>query len=220
MSLGAFGNANASKSRPLFFERPPPPELLRPDYTLIPAGHLLKMVPRGEERIDSKYWQFPIEPEKLPALFRRKRGHYVEITPDGVEVRPEAYEHRLLRDLLRARKNLADWAALSGSAEGFRRSAEIYESILALDPWMKEDPGAVVPLARAYAGLRRFDLAEPWLKKSLELRLPPGIRAQLCCLLVEIYTEWKRTSDAASWAAAALAIPELPADLRKKLEAR
>lgn len=220
VELGAFANANASKSRPLFFERPPPPDLLRPDYTLIPAGPLLKLVPRGEGRIDSKYWKVPIEPEQVPPLFRRERGHSVELTPEGVEVRAEAYEHRLLRDLLRARKNLADWAALSGTAEGYRRSAELYESILALDPWMREDPGAVVPLARAYAALRRFDLAEPWLKKSLQLRLPPGIRAQLCCLLVEICTEGKRPKEAAGWAAAALAIPELPSDLRKKLEGR
>jgi hypothetical protein len=218
--IAAFANANASTERPQFFERPPGPDLLRPDWTLIPAGQLLKMTPRGEQRIDPKYWKTPVEPESLPGAYRRERGQYVATQPGGVLLRPEAYERRLLRELLRARKNLADWRALSGTREGLERSAELYESILALDPWMKEDPGAVVPLGRAYYGLRRFDRAEPLLRSALDLPLPPRIRGHLFVLLMEICDAGKRPEEAARWKASALAVPELSEDLRRQLQGR
>ena len=217
-ATGAFANANFSKERPLFFEKPPPPEVLRADATLVPAGHLLKMVARGEQRVDPKYWSTPIEAEAIPPLFRRERGQFVERIDGGLRVRPEAYEHRLLRELLRARKNRADWVALAGTPEGYQRSAELYESILQVDPGMGEDPGAVVPLARAYYALRRYEKAEPWLRKSVAMAIPPGIRAQLCCMLVEIYRAWNRPEDAKTWTRTALSIPELPPELRSKLE--
>jgi tetratricopeptide (TPR) repeat protein len=219
-AVAAWANANASWSRPLFFERPPGPEILRSGWTLVPAGHLLRMVPREEQRIDQKYWTSPVEPESLPSQFRRERGQYVEYRPGEVRVRPEAYERRLLRELLRARKNLADWRALSGTPEGLQRSAELYESILELDPWMKQDAGAVVPLARAYYALKRYDRAEPLLKSAVELPLPPRIRGHLFVLLADICGQGRRTDEAARWKAAALAVPELPDDLRRQLEGR
>lgn len=211
IALGAFGNANASQEHPLFFEHPPPPEVLRPGWTLVPAGHLLKMVPRGTIP-DRRYWSFPMEPESLPPLYRRERGQFIEFLPGSVKVRPEAYERRLLRELLRARKNQADWIALSGTPEGTKRSAELYESILKLDPWMAEDRGVVIPLARAYFSLHQFDRAEPLLRRAHELALPRRTRRQLCLQLSEIYQSWNRLEDARTWAAAALAIPDLPAD--------
>lgn len=217
-ALAAFANANAAADPPVFFERPPSPEMLRPEWTLEPAGHLLKLVRRGQQGLDVRYWTTPIEAEGLPALYRRPRGQFLQAIPGGLAVRPESYEHRLLRVLLRARKNRADWLALTGTLDGFRRSAELYESILALDPWMAEDPGAVVPLAKAHFGERRYDLAEPWLLKSLRLSLPPAIRAQICCLLAEIYRTWNRPDEVRAWSNQALAIPELPLELRKKLE--
>jgi len=219
-SMAAWANANAVSRRPLFFERPPAAELLRSGWTLVPAGHLIKMVPREERRIDQKYWRSPVEPESIPGQYRRERGQYVEYRSGEILLKPEAYERRLLRELLRARKNLADWSALSGTPEGLERCVELYESILQLDPWMKEDPAAIVPLARAYYGLKQFDRAEPLLRSSLELPLPPRIRGHLLVLLAEICEEGKRPGEAARWKAAALAVPELPDDLRLKLQGR
>ncbi|HLY10411.1 MAG TPA: DUF2723 domain-containing protein [Planctomycetota bacterium] len=219
-AVAAWANANISPTRPMFFERPPGPEILRAGWTLVPAGHLLKMVSREDRRIDPKYWRSPVEPESLPAQFRRERGQYVEYRADEVRVRPEAYERRLLRELLRARKNLADWRALSGTAEGLERSVELYESILELDPWMRQDAGAVVPLARAYFALKRLDRAEPLLKSAVDLPLPPRIRGHLFVLLAEICEQGRRSDEAARWKVAALAVPELPDDLRRQLQGR
>jgi hypothetical protein len=85
---------------------------------------------------------------------------------------------------------------------------------------MGESAGAVVPLARAYYGLRRFDLAEPWLRRAAGLDLPPGIRAQICFMLSEICRGTNRPEEARKWGASALAIPELPPELRKRLDPR
>ena len=144
----------------------------------------------------------------------------MEYRSGEILLKSEAYERRLLRELLRARKNLADWSAQSGTPEGLERCVELYESILQLDPWMKEDPGAVVPLARAYYELKRFDRAEPLFRRALELPLPPRIRGHLLVLLAEICEEGKRPGEAARWKAAALAVPELPDELRLRLEGR
>jgi tetratricopeptide (TPR) repeat protein len=216
-ALAAFVRSNAPAGRPIFLERAPGPELLPSGFTIVPAGHLLKIVPRDQRRIEAKYWKSPVEAESLPPQYRRERGQYIAPGPGGITVRPEAYERRLLRELLRARKNLADWRALSGTADGLERSVELYESILALDPWMKEDAGAVVPLARSYCALKRFDRAEPLLRLALTLELPGRIRGQLCALLAEICASGGRESEAARWKAAALAEPDLPDDLRAKL---
>jgi hypothetical protein len=205
--LASFANANGgSPEHPLFFEAAPPAALLRPDLALRPAGTMLQIVGRGQEQqIDPKYWAEPIPAQDLARMDRRPRAQFNEYKPDGVRVRPETFEHRFLRDLLRARKHLADWHARAGTAEGFRRSAEIYESILKLDSWMDTDPGAVYPLAGAYFGMKRYDLAEPWLRKALDLELPGPHAAQVCTFLAVICDGSHRADEAAQWRARAQA---------------
>jgi len=199
--LAAFANANGLLAdHPLYFEAPPPGALLRPDRVLMFAGAMQKIVARGREGPpEEKYWQEPIRAEELVRLDRRQRAQFNEYRPDGVRVRPETCEHRFLRDLLRARKHLADWTARAGTPEAFRRSAEIYEGILALDPWMHDDPGAVYPLAGAYFGMKRYDLAEPWLLKALQLELPPEAAAQVCGFLAVLCRDTNRPDEAARW---------------------
>lgn len=199
--LAAFANTNgALTDHPLYFEVPPPAALLRPDHALTFAGPMQKMVVRGPDPPpDPKYWREPIPAEELARLDRRPRAQFNEYRPDGVRVRPETFEHRFLRDLLRARKHLADRTAGAGTAEAFRRSAEIYERIMELDPWMRDEAGAVFPLAGAYFGMKRYDLAEPWLRKALELELPAEAAAQVCQFLSVICRDTNRPDEAALW---------------------
>lgn len=199
--LAAFADANgAVPGHPMFFEVPPPGPLLRSDFALVAAGTMHKLVARGKEhQIDPNYWHEPVPSTMLAQHQRRERAQFNEYRGDSVRVRPESYEHRFLRDLLRAQKNLADHIARSGTPEAFRESATIYESLLRLDPWMKEDPGAVYPLAGAYFGMKRYDLAEPWLKKALELDLPPEAVAQACGFLAVICRAGNRPDEAARW---------------------
>jgi tetratricopeptide (TPR) repeat protein len=199
--LKSFLSANAlMPDHPLFFEIGPSADQVPPGAVLVPAGVLSKVVPRDQASIRPEYWNPPIEPEEVAKVVRRERAQFNEHFPTGMRVRPESNEHRFLRDLLRARKNFADAVARTGTVEAFRRSAEIYETLLALDPWMREEAGAVYPLAGAYYGMKRYDLAEPWLKRALELpELPPTARAQACAFLSAIYRDWKRPEEAELW---------------------
>lgn len=198
--LAAFANANAlDPAHPLYFEVPPAAELLRPDAGLAAAGPLQKIVARGGSLAPEQAWTTPVDAEAVARVRRRERAQFNEYLPNEVRVRPESYEHRFLRELLRARKAVADRTARAGTPEAFRESALIYEKILELDPWMREDPGAVFPLAGAYFGMRRYDLAEPWLKKALDLRLPRDAAAQACRFLAAICTSQNRASEAAAW---------------------
>ena len=197
--LAAFAHANA-KGRPLYFEFPPPADLLRNDLGLAPAGPMKKIVPRGQEQaIDPRFWREPVPAEELARMNRRARAQFNEYRPDGVRVKPETPEHRFLLDLLRARQNLADWNTRVGTEESFRRSATIYESIVALDPEMKSDRGAVFNLGGAYFRMKRYDLAEPWLKRALELELPPRNAAQVCEFLSVLCRDTNRPAEAAEW---------------------
>jgi tetratricopeptide (TPR) repeat protein len=201
-SSAAFANVNgAIPDHPLYFEAPPPAALLRPDLALRPAGPMKVTVPKGQENaIDLKYWREPLPAEELARFNRRARAQFNEYLPDTVRVTPETFEHRFLRDLIRARQNLADWHARAGTVDGFRRSAEIYESILAIDPEMRSDRGVVYNLAGAYFGMKRYDLAEPWLKQALELELPPPTPRRCAASSRVVCRETNRPDEAARWA--------------------
>lgn len=70
---------------------------------------------------------------------------------------------------------------------------------MALDPWLRDDRGTVYALAGAYFGMKRYDLAEPWLLKALELELPPEAVAQVCRFLAVICGATNRPGEAAQW---------------------
>jgi hypothetical protein len=84
----------------------------------------------------------------------------------GVRVTPETFEHR------------SEWHARSDAPDAFSRSAQIHEGIPAMDPELKSDRGVAYNLAGGYFGMKRYDLAEPWLKRALEL--PAAHAAQGC----------------------------------------
>lgn len=158
-------------------------------------------------------WKEPLPAEEIPKLYRRPRGQFVERKGDRIRVRPEPYEKRLLRLLLLARKHQADALAREGRRA---EAAELYESILKLDPWMEEEPAAVVPLATLYAGMGKYAQAEAMFKKSLLLDLQEQ-RSQVYYFLAALCGD---RPEGAEWKAKALASPDLPADLRRQLERR
>jgi tetratricopeptide (TPR) repeat protein len=160
------------------------------------------------------FWKDPFPPESLPGLFRRARGQYVERIGDTVHVRPEPYEKRLLRALLLARKSSAHYQATRGR---IAEAARLYESIPALDPDLKDEVSIVFPLAVLDAGLMRLDRAEAGFKKALTLDPEPNIRAQAYYFLALLCGN---RPEAAEWRAKALATPQLPQELRGKLEGR
>src|SRR5262249_20765238 len=108
-AITAFVNENAGQGRPLFFDLRPDERFLRSDVALVPAGMLLKAVHRKHAVVDSRYWDYPIEPESIPRTAHRARGHWSYVTPEGgVKMRPEPYEDRFFLPLLWSKARLAD----------------------------------------------------------------------------------------------------------------
>jgi len=200
--LAYSGGANAA----VHFEKPPYPGDENP---LQADGPLFRS---GES--NGARWVEPIPAEQLPALFRRARGQFVERTRTEVRVHPEPYEMRLLRVLLLARKSRADELAKKGDLE---EAARLYETILALDPPMKEEPTLLFPLAVLEVGLQRFDRAEERFKRALAAGLTGEKQARAWYFLAALTGN---KPQGAEWKAKALASPDLAPELRAKLEGR
>lgn len=194
---------------PYFYERPEMPTSTGP-VRLDQSWGPLWTAPLGPENPGS--WKAPIDAEQVPPLFRRARGQYLD--PGRTVARPEPYEKRLLRMLLLARKNQADQKAREGNLPP---AMQLYESILALDPWMHEEPTVVLPLATIYVGLAQYPKAEATFRKALALELEPAKRAEAYYFLAALCGD---RPEAAEWRAKALASPDLPPPLRAKLEGR
>jgi tetratricopeptide (TPR) repeat protein len=182
----------------------------------VAAGPLFRGQQRGEATWTTalEEWKEPLPAEEIPGLFRRLRGQFLLHQDGELRTRPEAYEHRLLRAVLLARKNKADVRAWETK---YAEAAALYESILRLDPGLGEEPTAVFPLAVIYVGLQQFEKAEATFKKALRLDLEPSMRAQAYYFLAALYGNRPEASD---WKAKALASPDLPRELRAKLEGR
>jgi hypothetical protein len=182
----------------------------------VPAGPLFRKMRKDETLTTFEEWKEPMPAEEIPKLFRRARGQFLERREGEFHVIPEAYEHRLLRALMLARKNKADIRAREGR---HAEAAALYESILKLDPWLEQEPTAVYPLAVTYVGLQKYEEAEKTFKKALQLDLDqdPVLRAQAYYFLAALCGN---RPEAAEWKAKALASKDLPSELRKKLEGR
>jgi hypothetical protein len=163
---------------------------------------------------DPKAWKEPAAPEDVISAFRRERGQYVEFRTDGIRVRPEPYEKRLLRLILLIRRNHALVLARSGRLAEAQR---LYESILTLDPSMRENGDLLMTVAVVEVGLQKASRAEELFKSALTKDLEPGKRAEAYYFLAALCGG---RPEGAEWKAKALASPDLAPILRAKLEGR
>lgn len=192
-----------------------PAAVSSPGWSFMPAGSLFKLVRDGQQKIDLKRWREPIPAEEVPALFRRRRGQYVDHTrPGRLSVRPEPYEQRLLRVLLRARANLA---FLHTRAGNLPEALRLYESIERLDPDADRDATLHLQFAVCEIGLAKYEPAEKRLKKMLTLDCEERQRAEAYYFLTGLTGA---RPEAAEWKAKALASPDLAPELRARLQGR
>lgn len=192
--------------------------MLRSDYTVVPAGPLLRMVPRGREAIDEKAWAVPLEPAEVRARYRRARGQDIETLPDGRKVTvPQPYERRLFIALVRARRQLGEWYFLREDAA---RAASAYESIVRADPETLNLPEVAYPLGMCLAALGRRDDAQGVLIRALRMPLDPPARALALGALADIRRAGGDVSGADRLLQEALRQPGLPGPVREKLERR
>lgn len=172
VAAAAFANENVSSSRPVYFEVPPAPALLRPDFQLIPAGPTWKMVPRGGTGSELREPGFPMSADEIRARLRRPRAQLAEERPGGLRIRAEPYERRLLVALIRTRLALAETALGRGE---FAASRSLYEEVLRIDPEAERMTSVIVPLAESCRGTGDPSRARELLRKALE---QPGLNAK------------------------------------------
>ena len=217
VDMAAFVNAVVAPDRPVYLEQPPPAEMIRPDYALVPAGPLMKMVPRGSEAIDLRDWEFPITLEEVRLRFRRGRGISGEEMSRGRRRDQEPYERRLFLAILRARLYLAEWHARHGE---FRQARDLYEAILRSDPESARVIDVVHPLGVCTVLLGEHSRAKPYLERSLSLEPSPQDRAEALYYLGEISLAEGRPGDARTLFISAGRIPDLPPALRERIARR
>jgi len=219
LATAAFVNSNADGRRPIFTQQPILPELLRPDYSQVPAGIYWKVVPRARETsIDPRYWRFPIEPEQVRPRYRRARGQQVNSTPLGVEVKPEPYERRLAVLILAARNRLAQALLKQGDAAG---AARLAQSIVDYgDEEFSNSPDIIHLLGIAWLAAGQIERAEPALKISAERSVRPESRATALCYLGEIAAKRGDTEAARQLMEAAMSVPGLDPAYRREIESR
>jgi tetratricopeptide (TPR) repeat protein len=218
VAIAAFINANADCGRPIFCIRRPAPELIRRDYQLIPAGVNWKLVSRsGDALPDSRYWRFPIEPEQVRSQYRRVRCQNVQYTPQGVVVKPEGNERRLLSMLLLSRFRLA----LAMTERGqFGQAARLCESVVALDEEFRENPEIVHLLAISLHASGEDGKAEPVLRRSAQISLRPQNRATATFYLGEIARKRGDETEALRYFREAVATPGIDDATRREIESR
>jgi len=172
--VSAYLAANAGGRRPLYVSMPLNGGQLPPGTQLVPQGAVWKLAPKAEDRVDPRNWDFPVEPEDLPARFRRKRGLSVTRVPGGFEVEVEPYERRLQRSLLKARTLLADWRFRHGDAAA---ALQLYRSVIALDPKFAKDESVLHQMSLSLLSLGEPERAEGAFRATLEVALRPWVKA-------------------------------------------
>lgn len=203
--------APTKEFRALYFDRP---EIGMTNFTRTIPTTWGPLWVTGAVPANPEPWEEPVPAEDVPKLYRRERGQFVDRKWFEIKVRPEAYERRLLRLILLARKNRADKLSREGKLGD---AAALYESILKLDPWMEEEPTAVLPMATLYVGLKKYDRAEAMFKKALTLDLTRDKRAEVYYFLAALCGD---RPEGAQWKEKALLSPDLAPQLREKLEQR
>ena len=172
--VSAFLVANVAGPRPLYVTSPLAVEFLPPGTVMVPDGVLWRLAPKSEDRVRPEHWQFPLEPEQVPALYRRKRGLAVKTGPDGFECEFEPYERRLQKALLRARTALADWQFRHGQPVP---ALSLYESVLPQDPSAGRNEGFLHNMALCALAVGKNDEAGSLFRRVLELTARPWTRA-------------------------------------------
>ena len=162
----SFVQANFKSSRPIYMVKPPPMQMLPAECVVIPAGAAVKLAKKGADSVDLRYWEFEINPEEVLSRLRRKRGQRLTTLRNRqVRAVPQAYEERLLRALLQARLNLADFMMAERPQDAFR----LYQEVRRFLPAIEEDDRFLMQWGRVNFLLGRLDEAEAAFRRFLAL---------------------------------------------------
>jgi hypothetical protein len=213
-SAAAFISANLDCSRPLYTNVFVPGALLSGDRRCVPAGPLMKVVPRSDQKVDLKDWAFPIEAEQVRTLVRRERGIAAQ-EGAGLKIAAQSYESRLIRLILIARHLLADWSRRQGSPE---LSVRLLESVRALNPESESDPGWLHSMGYALAATGQEARAQPLLERSAATARDPWLKANALAALAKLAKNRGRPAEAEEYLRRAREVRGLSLEQRLELE--
>lgn len=169
LTVTAIANANAAPGAPVYSERPPDPNGLRPGLVQVPAGGLWKTAVQSESSPDRRQWDLPVDPAAVAARRRRARGIFMRRTSAGMVATYEPYEDRLVDFLVQARLRAAEPLLEENSATALA----VYEKSRAIDPALEVDAAFQYDYGLALYLQNQYGLAEEAFLKVLGLEPPP-----------------------------------------------
>jgi tetratricopeptide (TPR) repeat protein len=192
-SVLGFLKSNHRCGRPVFTELRPPESAAAGEFSLVPAGFLWKVTPKGSEAADPRYWNYPVGAGEVRAAFRRARGQRVTYKANEVRVAPEHYESRLLRLLGNSRLTLATTYL---SQNRFAEASKLFQDVLDADPDRASDGALLYGFGKARYGLDDGPAARALLEKALELEPEPAMAGGAYFLLGSIHRRNGAVADA------------------------
>jgi hypothetical protein len=210
-NLVAFTEANAAV-RPVYLEWAPP-ELLE---SALPAGPMLRL---GPPNPDFHPWDSPVRLDEIQAHSGRERGIRLDVRPEGLFVEPEPYEQRWRSVLVRSRSQEGQYWFKKGGEANLRKAAARFEEALAADPG-RADRNVVHGLGASYYLLKEYPLAEPHLKRLLDLKPTPRQAVRACSFLAAICRSQGRAQEALRYQEQGMSIVNSDPELRREYESR
>ncbi len=137
-----------------------------------------------------------------------------------MEVQPQSYDRRIVHVLAEARRTQAELLQGQGTPEGYRASAEAYESILKSDENYALSPRILYPLGLDYYMLDRPEQSAPLFLRVLDLEAGPAMTAGALFYLGEMNAAKGRNAAAQGLYRRALEIVPGDSPLRPELERR
>jgi tetratricopeptide (TPR) repeat protein len=214
LDVTAFANANVAPGRPVYSERPPDPNGLRPGLVRVAAGVLWKTVVAGEAA--AKAVSFPVDPFQVAVRRRRARGIYMRHLPTGMVALYEPYEDRLIDLMVQAKLREAQ-PLLARNPE---LALSVYEKFRSIDAALEVDAAFQYDYGLAlYLRDRPADAAAAF-GKVLQLEPSPARETLSHFYLAELHRTANRRDEAAKHYQRALQIGGADAAMMLRIRER
>ena len=168
LGITAFANANVAPGRPVYSERPPDPNGLRPGLVRVASGVLWKTAV-AEEAV-AKTAAPAVDVAAVARRRRRARGIYMRRLPTGMVALFEPYEDRLIDLVVQAK--LRETQPLLATDP--RTALSVYEQARSIDGALEVDPSFQYDHGLALYLNDRPAAAMDAFERVLELEPSPG----------------------------------------------
>ncbi|MBI3854823.1 MAG: tetratricopeptide repeat protein, partial [Planctomycetes bacterium] len=200
LTVTAIANANVAPGRPVYSERPPDPNGLRPGLFQSSSGVLWRTAVEAEAAPDLRIP--PVNPFDVASQRRRPRGIFMRHTSAGMVARYEPYENRLVGILVQAKLRATEPLLAAEPA----KALDIYEKARFIDPSLEVDAAFQYNYGLALYQHNRFLPAKEAFERVLTLEPAPGRETLSHFYLAEICRAGRMVEEAKRHYARALEI--------------